>query len=263
MIRRRLQEVRILADGRGVFVRTGGPADGARLPVVCVHGAIVSGQYMLPTAERLATRRRVIVPDLPGFGHSDHPPEPLAVPALADALRTVLDVLGVERAHILGNSLGAQVTAEFAMRFPERTASAILVGPTVDGRAPSLPRQAWRLALDAFRERPPLLAIVFADIFRDGLRFAATSLLNALRDRIEDKVPHISAPVLIVSGTRDPLAPPEWATELGSLTPCARVELIPGPHALNYSRPDELVRAVAEFIEGLEAAGDGSACERS
>lgn len=248
----RLGDAPVEVDGLRVHVRAGGTGADGELPVVFVHGAVVSGRYMLPTARLVAAERRVFVPDLPGFGRSDDPPDPLPVPGLAGALMRILDVAGIERAHLLGNSLGAQIVADAAARWPARTASAILVGPTVDAAARSRTRQLWRLAQDALRERPSLIPLHVSDIVRAGPRFALASLDIALDDRIEDKLPRVHAPVLVVSGTRDPLVPPDWAGWLASLTPCARLELIEGPHALNYSRPRELAALVLDFIRRAE-----------
>lgn len=238
-----------------VHVRAGGLAKDGEAPVVFVHGAVVSGRYMLPTARLVAGTRRVFVPDLPGFGRSDDPPDPLPVPELAAALVRIMDATGVARAHLLGNSLGAQVVADVAARWPDRTASAVLVGPTVDGTARSRTRQLWRLALDALRERPSLIPLHVSDIVRAGPRFALASLDIALSDRIEEKLPRVHAPVLIVTGTRDPLAPPDWAAWLASLTPCVRLELVEGPHALNYSRPRELTALALDFFTRAESLG--------
>lgn len=248
MTRPVLGSTTVLVRGLQVFMRTGGPRRPGALPIVLVHGAVVSGRYMVPTAERLAATHEVLVPDLPGFGASESPARPLDVPGLADALIGVLDASGVQRAYLLGNSMGAQVIADAAARHPARVAGLILVGPTVERGARTRTRQLWRLALDAFRERPSLIPLHIADIFRAGWLFAVSSLDIALQDRIEEKLPRVSAPVLIVCGTRDPLAPPAWCTWLASRCPHAVLETIDGPHALNYSRPRELTRHVLEWL---------------
>lgn len=242
----------LTAGGLRVFVRAGGPDDPADAPVVCVHGAVISGRYMLPLARRLATRRRVYVPDLPGYGRSETPPDPLRVPGLADALRAFLDAAGIPRAHLIGNSLGTQIIAEVAARMPERTASLVLVGPTVDRAARTRRHTLWRLFRDAFRERWSLIPLHVADTLRAGPRFALASLDVALEDRIEDKLPAVEAPTLVVSGTHDPLVPPAWSAWLAGRARHARLEYLEGPHALNYSRPDQLASLVEAFIGEVE-----------
>jgi 2-hydroxy-6-oxonona-2,4-dienedioate hydrolase len=106
------------------------------VPVVLVHGLVVSSLYMEPTAERLAPFHRVFAPDLPGFGRSDKPSRALSVAGLADALGAWMDAEGLERAVLVGNSLGCQVIAEMAARAPHRAAGVVLTGPTVEPSGP-------------------------------------------------------------------------------------------------------------------------------
>ena len=73
-----------------------------------------------------------IVPDLPGFGRSEKPPHILTIAGMADALADWMRVVGLKRAVILGHSLGCQVAARFAARYPEMTLGVILVSPTMD-----------------------------------------------------------------------------------------------------------------------------------
>ncbi|MBA3889335.1 MAG: alpha/beta hydrolase [Gemmatimonadaceae bacterium] len=250
--------------GGSVFTRAGGgvptigssaalgnPDGGDGMPIVMVHGAVISGRYMVPTARRLAVMHRVLIPDLPGFGASDDPAQPLDVPGLAGALHDWMAAAGIGRAHLLGNSMGAQVIADLAVRWPDAVASLVLVGPTVDRAARTRMQQLWRLAHDAFLERPSLIPLHLRDIVRAGWRFATSALDIALDDRIEEKLAHVRAPVLIVCGDRDPLAPQAWCRWLGTQSPTARLEILEGPHALNYSRPAELAECVERWIDEL------------
>lgn len=96
------------------------PSAAGGVAVVLVHGLVVSGLYMVPTAERLAPFYRVFVPHLPGFGRSDKPGRALNVAELADALGEWMDAAGLGRAVLVGNSLGCQVVADMAARGPHR-----------------------------------------------------------------------------------------------------------------------------------------------
>jgi pimeloyl-ACP methyl ester carboxylesterase len=88
--------------------------------VVLVHGLGMSGRYMMPTAERLTDFATVLVPDLPGFGQSDKPPQALTIAELADYLAWWMDAMNITRAVFVGNSFGTQIIVELAMRFPAR-----------------------------------------------------------------------------------------------------------------------------------------------
>jgi 2-hydroxy-6-oxonona-2,4-dienedioate hydrolase len=138
--------------------------------VVLVHGFVVSSSYMVPTARRLRPRWRVLAPDLPGFGASDHPGEPRTVSGLADALAGWMRARGLPSATLLGNSLGCEVVVDLAVRYPELAEQLVLVGPTVDPAARSIARQLGRLLLDAPRERTSLIGLHVRDWFRAGPR---------------------------------------------------------------------------------------------
>lgn len=130
---KKLESVWTRVGGLRVHARaSGGPAPEERTAVVLVHGLIVSSRYMVPTAERLALHRRVFAPDLPGFGRSERPLEPLDVAALADALSDWMGQVGLERATLVGNSMGCQVIADLAVRHPGRVEQAVLQGPTMN-----------------------------------------------------------------------------------------------------------------------------------
>src|SRR5215212_2678036 len=103
------QELRVEVQGRPVFVRRGPHIPGS-IPIVHVHGFAVSGSYLLPTARALARRATTLVPDLPGYGRSAAWGHALGIPSLAWALVEVLDVLGLARVVLVGNSMGGPVS---------------------------------------------------------------------------------------------------------------------------------------------------------
>jgi pimeloyl-ACP methyl ester carboxylesterase len=136
--------------------------------VILVHGLVLASRYMIPTAELLASKYRVYVPDFPGYGDSDKPDEVLELPELADVLCQWMDAVGIKQAIMLGNSFGCQVIAEFALRHSDRIFAAILQGPTIDPHARNLPEQLWRFALNAPYEKASQLPIQVQDYSAAG-----------------------------------------------------------------------------------------------
>ena len=219
--------------------------------VVLVHGLVVSSRYMVPTAERLAPNCRVFAPDLPGFGRSEKPPRVLDVAGLSDALSAWMGEVGLERAALVGNSFGCQIIADLAVRHPGRVERAVLQGPTMDPLGRSVPRQVGRFLIDAPREPLSLVPIELLDYLSAGTRRAWRTFRYALEDRIEEKLPHMRVPTLVVRGSRDPIAPQRWAEEATRLLPMGRLVVIPGSaHAMNYSSPLELTRVILPFLSG-------------
>ena len=188
-----------LVDGLRMHARVSeGPTTEGSPTVVLVHGLVVSGRYMLPTLELLAPAFRVYSPDLPGFGKSEKPPRVLDVAGLSDALAAWMGTVGLGSAALVGNSLGCQIVADLAARRPDLVEQAVLQGPTMDPRARFLPRLAARFLLDAPREPLPLLPIELRDYWAAGTRRGWRTLRHALKDRIEEKLPCVRAPALVV-----------------------------------------------------------------
>jgi pimeloyl-ACP methyl ester carboxylesterase len=101
-------------------------------PVVCIHGLGGTKASFLPTVAALADSYRVIAFDLPGFGESDKPiAAAYDAPYFADAVTSLMDELGLDSAHVVGNSLGGRVGIEFGLLHPERVRQLVLLSPAL------------------------------------------------------------------------------------------------------------------------------------
>jgi pimeloyl-ACP methyl ester carboxylesterase len=221
--------------------------------IVFVHGIGVSGRYLLPTAGRLITTCRVYVPDLPGFGLSGKPRDILDVPALADALAAWMRVMRLQTATLLGNSFGCQIIAELGVRHPALMTRAVLQGPTMDPKARTVTRQLLRWILNSPLEPVPAwtsLGSVVRQDYRDaGVSRVIATFRHALHDRIEDKLPRLAVPTLIVRGSRDPIVPQRWAEDAARLLPRGRLVVVPdAAHTMTFTSPDALADVVRAFI---------------
>jgi pimeloyl-ACP methyl ester carboxylesterase len=218
-------------------------------PVVLVHGVGVSSRYMVPLAERLAADHPVYAPDLPGFGHSEKPPRLLDVPGLADALAECLRVAGAGRAAFVANSLGCQVIVDLAVRFPDLVDRAVLVGPTTDPRVRNVIRLIARGVLDLPHESLALHPTLVADYVRAGPVRTVRTLQAGVDDPLVDKLPRVQAPMLVVRGDRDPIAPRRWVREMADRLPHGRWAEVPGAaHAAHFSAADRVADLVRAFL---------------
>jgi len=232
-------------DIGGVRIHDVATIDRSRSTVVLVPGIGLSHRVMLPIAELLAPHFAVRAPDPPGFGRSDKPRRPLEVPELADALAAWIEAAGIGRPALVGNSFGCQIIVELAARHPNRVACAVLQGPTMDAAARSLPRQSWRWLRDTIQERPDPWARLHD--YRDaGLRRVLTTYRLALRDRVEDKLPGVVAPTLVVRGPDDPIVSQAWAETVAGLLPAGQlVVTAAGAHTLI----GQLVEVALPFLQ--------------
>ena len=101
-------------------------------PVVCLHGLGGTKASFLTTIEALSAEHRVIGVDLPGFGDSDKPLDaPYDAPWFAETVIGLLDELGIDQAHLVGNSMGGRVAIEAGLLYPERVRSMVLLAPAL------------------------------------------------------------------------------------------------------------------------------------
>jgi pimeloyl-ACP methyl ester carboxylesterase len=235
-------------EGRRFHARHAGPEPATATPVVCVHGVGVSSRYMVATMAELASAFDVYAIDLPGFGLTDKPPEVLDVVGLADALAAWIQAAGVGRTALLANSVGCQIAVDCAVRYRDRVSRLVLVGPTTDPAARSALRQVLRWARNLPGERPGQVPLMVADYADAGVGRALRTFGYALADRIEDKLPLVQVPTLVVRGARDPIVPQAWAEEVTRLLPRGRLTVLPGPHTLNFAAPGALVELVRPFL---------------
>jgi pimeloyl-ACP methyl ester carboxylesterase len=120
----------------------------------------------------------------------------------------------------------------------------------VDPLGRSALRQIGRLLLDGVREPPSLLLIELLDYLDAGFRRSVRTFQYMLEDRIEEKLPWVSVPTLVVRGSRDPIVPQRWAEEATKLLPAGWLVVIPGAtHTANYGSPLELARVVRAFLD--------------
>ncbi len=220
--------------------------------IVLVHGVAVSHRYLLPIARHLAPLARVYLPDLPGYGKSDKPPiRELTVPDLADWLGAWMDAIGLERAHMLGNSFGCQILVDFAVRYPDRVDRLVLQGPTMDPHARTAVRQVSRWLATSVFERPSEGLVLLRDLLDLGVRRLVGMVEIGLNDPIERKLPGVCAPTLVVRGSRDLIVPENWAEEVTALLPDGRLVVVEGAaHTINYSQPAWLRDIIWPFLTG-------------
>lgn len=258
---------------------------GSGPPLVLLHGSGpgVSGwsnfKGNLPV---LARRFRTVVPDLPGFGLSAGLEYDRAYPRVAaDAVVFLLDQLGIDKAHVLGNSMGGYVAAELALAHPDRVDRMVMMGP--GGLAVSIfgpdPSEGAR-RLTEFMVNPTREAMVawidcmvankkvvddalvderMANALRPGAIESAMSIFMSLA-QFPEPVPlyaradQIKAPALITWGRDDRMLPFEQAIFAFRRMPRAELHVFSRcGHWAQVERKEEFERVVTEFLTRSDA----------
>ncbi|UQU66773.1 alpha/beta fold hydrolase [Couchioplanes caeruleus] len=208
------------------------------LPVVMLHGLAVSHRYLMPTADALADRHPVLVPDLPGFGLSGRPGRAYDVEEHAAFVSAWLDAHGLDRVAVLGHSFGAEVAAALARRRPDAVAALVLASPTADPAARSRRGLVGRWFADLPGEVKRQAVILVRDVYDARPWRVWSTIGHSVHNRVEDDLRRISAPTLVLGGDRDTVAPLPWRTRVAQLTGGVSVTLPGAAHnALTTAGP--------------------------
>ena len=243
-------------------------------PLLGVNGTGQSLGFWAELAPALAGRHRVITYDLRGMGASERGAGAISVASLAADARGLLEVLEVERAHVVGYSLGSAIAQELVLAAPQRVASLVLY--CTWARADGFQRAVitglshpWRTGdMDAALGA---LGIAFSPQLLDSPEFG--ELIEALlplfpstdqqiRTTVEqwdadlahdtlDRLGGISAPTLVVAGEQDLLTPPWHGRQVAAAIPGATLKMFTGPgssHALGVERAEEFLPLVLGFL---------------
>jgi len=223
----------------------------------------------------LARSFRTIVYDNRGTGRSDQPDEEYSIDGLAADATALLDALGIERAHILGVSMGGMVAQEFALHYPARVQTLTLGCTTAGGRnAVPAPPEAMAILMaprnglsdaDLIRRAWPLN---YTSAYIQGHRaeldegiarvlayptpaFAYKRQLTAtFKFNTYDRLPEIKAPTLVISGADDALMPARNSEIIAGRIPGAQVKLIPNASHFFFNQEREaFVSALVPFLK--------------
>jgi len=237
--------------------------------LVLLHGFLLDSRMWRPQLEDLAQHFTLIAWDAPGAGQSPDPPETFGIRDWADCLAGLLDVAGVDRAHILGLSWGGVLAQEFYRRYPARAVSLVLADtyagwrgslpePIVQGRLATCLQDAALPSSDlvpkylpgmfsesATQEVQEELAAIMSDFHPVGFRLMAMSLAQT---DTRDLLPTIKVPALLVWGDADQRSPLAIGHQIRDAVPSATLSVLPGAgHVSNLEAPAQFNAEVRDF----------------
>jgi pimeloyl-ACP methyl ester carboxylesterase len=249
-------------------------------PVLLIAGLSMPGAMWAPQVKALAPHFRVVTFDNRGVGETDLPPEPVYTMAqLADDAAALLRELKVNRAHVVGVSMGGTIAQELALRHPQLVRSLVLVSAwaRADARFVQVIESWTSLASRVpIEERyrhvffPWVFSPAFFDkkdnveaAFRGAMAYPHQTKAEAIERQARGivawngtRIPRlgaIKAPTLVVAGKDDILTPPDFARALAKLIRRARFMLMPGGHSLILEQPDTFNRALVRFLKGVRS----------
>ncbi len=250
--------------------------------VALLHSTVCDSRMWDREFAALAERYRVLRFDLPGFGSSELPPGPFS---WVEDLGGLLDETGMERAALVGVSAGVGLALDFALAEPERMRGLVLAAPGIGGMEWSEPVKRFGEEEDALLEAGDLDAAVELNLqlWVDGPRRGPDAVDPAMRAKVgemqrrafeiqlaafardEQPGPHrkiqppaaerleeVAVPTLVIVGDEDVPDVLAHADALARRVPGARKVVLPDTaHMVSLERPEEFLRLVLDFLDGL------------
>ena len=263
------------SDGVKIHYDVAGRRDGT--PVLMIQGLGADNRGWALQRIPFGRRHRLVLPDNRGVGSSDKPEGPYDLMQMAEELVACLDAEGIERAHVMGASMGGVLAQVIGVTYPERVRSLTLactacrhhewrrellgewaeaigtrgmsalgdeglqwlIGPRLQRRFGVLINVLARVVLQSPPE--PFVAQVHA--------------ILSMSDDMREQLPAIAAPTLVITGSQDSLTPMGDAEELAELIPGAKLVMPSGAaHGLMAEAPNAYNAAVLDFIDKVDRA---------
>lgn len=248
--------------------------EGEGEPILAIMGLSFPLQMWHRTTPSLSRRYRVILLDNRGVGRSDVPRGRYPIASMADDAAAVLTAAGVERAHVVGASMGGMIAQELALRHPHRVRSLVLGCTWCGGWRAARPNLRLFPSLRQYQSLPPegkmrsLIPMLYTPdtplerIDEDiAVRMANFPVVHGYYGQLLGiatwsswkRLPQIQQPVKILHGELDRLIPVENAHILAKRIPHASVSILPSAgHVFITDQPDLANREALRFLKEVE-----------
>ncbi|WP_216896760.1 alpha/beta fold hydrolase [Nocardia alni] len=234
-------------DGFTVRYQQSGTGD----PVVVLHGA--GGLQHTPAMDLLATRYRIVLLEIPGFGPQANDIHQ-TMPELAEAIAQAIANIGLERYHLIGISFGGVAATHLALAHSETLISLVLEAPAAfreGGASPSNPPSEILPLFRAHPERTPPFQMPDPDF----TRHTGPMIHRLLASRPEydqelaDRLPELSTRTLVIFGDRDGVIPPHNGRTWRQLLPnCSYILVHDAAHDIQCDRPESYAEVVGDWL---------------
>lgn len=238
---------------------------GEGLPVVLLHGFPLNRSIWHPVVGLLAGQGRFILPDMRGYGQSPDGSDIHSMRLLVEDILLLLDRLNIERAILVGHSMGGYVSLNFAHAYPGRLAGLGLIATQADADTPERRQARLRTARDIRSKGIELIAHgmpskltrrteLQAELAQMFMQVNPQSAIRSLKGMAErpDANPwldQIHVPVLVVAGGQDPLIPAEKSREMvAMLNKAWLIEIPDACHLPMLEAPERVAEGISQLI---------------
>ena len=253
-------------DGESIYYEVTGEGE----PLVLSHGAGGNHAIWFQQVLILGQRYKVVTWDQRSFGRTTNRAGEATPAKFASDLKALLDHLGIDRAHLVGQSMGGWTTVRFALDNPERVRSIVLADTPGGIVTDEVREDIARLGADALNaedlaawehpaigatttEEDPILAFLYRQIGSVAPPRDADIGRSLFSVNYIEEAGAIDAPVLLVVGTEDQLFTPRAIRTVANVFPSSRIVEIPGAgHSPYFETPEPWNDAVLEFLAALD-----------
>lgn len=253
---------------------------GAGAALVFIHGVGMNAAIWQPQIRAFAAQRRVIAYDMLGHGDSALPPEHPTLADYAVQLRRLMDGLGLDRAAVVGHSMGALVALQFALDEPERVSCVASLnavycrsveqraavmrrakhlegGRSSEGRQATLRRWFGNHVPDSLAPAVAQVERMLAEV--DSVGYSRTYRLFACSDTAHaGRIGRLAVPALFLTGEDDPNSSPAMSRAMAEAAPQGRSVVMSGErHMMSLVSPDRINSELRAFLDGAEACPAG------
>jgi pimeloyl-ACP methyl ester carboxylesterase len=224
-------------------------------PLVLIHGLSGSSRWWSKNIDELARHFRLYVVDLVGFGASRNG-HPFVLEDAAEYLARWMQLLGIERACVVGHSMGGFIAADLAADHPDLVDRLVLVDAAVLPFEQTYTQHTLGMFREARQMRLDFMPTLVGDMLRAGIGTIWKAANELLVTDLRPKLARIATPTLVIWGEKDAIIPLEAGRQLSRYLPYDELVIVKGAgHNPMWECPRAFNQVVLEFLSAEDAAG--------
>jgi 3-oxoadipate enol-lactonase len=242
---------------------------GQSYPLVLIHGLSATSLIWAFQVPEFSQSYQVVIMDLRGHGQSDKPEMAYSIGLFARDVVALMDHLGIERAHIVGGSMGGMVAHQLALDYPQRVKRLVLadsmshldmclrmkmetwglIAERLGMEMQARDAMPWSFSSSYINEHYDGIMDIIGQVAALPVQPYLQSLDATMAHDARERLSSIAAPTLVITGDQDILVPRQYADILCESIPDSRLEVIEGAaHVVNIEQPEGFNAVVLDFL---------------
>jgi len=242
---------------------------GQGYPLVLIHGLSATSLIWAFQVPEFSLDYRAVIMDLRGHGQSGKPEMEYSIDLFSRDVVALMDHLGIERAHIVGGSMGGMVAQQLALDYPQRVKRLVLadsmshldtclrmkmetwglIAERLGMEMQARDAMPWSFSSSYINEHSDGIMDIIGQVAALPVQPYLQSLEATIAHDVRERLSSIAAPTLVITGDQDILVPRQYADILCESIPDSRLEVIKGAaHVVNIEQPEAFNAVVLDFL---------------